>query len=42
MRIFFPSRGNQEIGFEVLIAVTIFLNVTQCHHEDHVKLSARS
>jgi hypothetical protein len=39
-RNFFPNRGNQEIGFEVLVAVTI-LNVTQCHHE-HAKESARS
>jgi hypothetical protein len=37
IKIIFLSRGNQEIGFEVLTAVTIFLNVTQCCHEEHVK-----
>jgi hypothetical protein len=37
IRIIFLNRGNQETGFEVLTAVTIFLNVTQCCHEEHAK-----
>jgi hypothetical protein len=37
IRIIFLNRGNQEIGFEVLTAVTIFLNVRQCCHEEHAK-----
>jgi hypothetical protein len=39
-RTFFPSRGNQKTGFEV-VAVTIILNVTRCRHEGHAKESAR-
>jgi hypothetical protein len=36
-RIFFLSSGNQETGFEALVALTIILNVTQCHHEEYAR-----